>query len=527
MTGCWVFWQLVKRALQVVRSPLRTLPGPPPASIVFGNLLQLIKGESRDLFWEWQQTYGHTYGITTLLGTRRGITMDNKAVAHLLSNGAIYHKPDSARFQLSYLLGEGLVTAEGLEHRHQRRTLNPAFNTNQLRNIFPTFLQKSAELRDMLQAQIEPASSSAQIDALQWASRAAIDIIGLAGFNYDFNTIQLGETGNELAAAIRRLNSPKSFPFFLLLKGLIPFLRVFEFDEQSRETRKTRAFMRDIGVNLIAEKERAAGSEKETELKDHDRDLLSHIIKLNMSKSVSAQDKLSMDQMLDQIPTFLVAGHDTTAVSLTWCLFNLAVNKSIQERLRTELQQAFPDDTAIITMETLNSLPYLDAVVREALRYDPPIDFAARVAVQDDVIPLDKPLVQKDGKTVDHIQVKKGDHWLVPIVSMNRSKEIWGEDGELFNPDRWLRDLPPAVTAAPALWSNIMTFLGGPRSCIGYRFAILEMKSLLLYLVRTLEFELAVDPKDVMHKTMIVTRPFLRSDPKEPRLPMIIRPVSV
>jgi cytochrome P450 len=123
-----------------------------------------------------------------------------------------------------------------------------------------------------------------------------------------------------------------------------------------------------------------------------------------MSKSVSAQDKLSVDQVLDQIPTFLVAGHETTAVGLTWCLFSLALDKPIQERLRAELLQAFPDDTAPITMEVVNSLPYLDAVVRETLRYNPPIDIAARVAVEDDVIPLDKPFVQKDGKEVDHIQ---------------------------------------------------------------------------------------------------------------------------
>jgi cytochrome P450 len=108
--------------------------------------------------------------------------------------------------------------------------------------------------------------------------------------------------------------------------------------------------------------------------------------------------------VLDQIPTFLVAGHETTAVALAWCLCVLGQDKTIQVRLREELVHAFPDDTAPITMESLNSLPYLDAIVRETLRYNPPVDLAGRVAVQDDIIPLDKPFVQNDGIEVDHIR---------------------------------------------------------------------------------------------------------------------------
>jgi cytochrome P450 len=143
-------------------------------------------------------------------------------------------------------------------------------------------------------------------------------------------------------------------------------------------------------------------------ISDRDRDILSHIIRLNLSKSTSTEDKLSEDQLLDQIPTFLAAGHETTATGLAWCLFNLSQNKTSQTHLREELTQAFPDDTASITMESLNSLPYLDAVVRETLRYDPPIDATARVAMQDDIIPLENPITLRDGKQVDHIMYVLG-----------------------------------------------------------------------------------------------------------------------
>jgi hypothetical protein len=101
-------------------------------------------------------------------------------------------------------------------------------------------------------------------------SRTAIDMIGLAGFNYDFNTLQVGEDGNELAAAFQRLSSPKKFPIFLVLKGFIPFLRVFEFDEQSKQTKRTRALMRDIGLKLLADKETNPVDGIEGKVKDVD-----------------------------------------------------------------------------------------------------------------------------------------------------------------------------------------------------------------------------------------------------------------
>jgi cytochrome P450 len=79
----------------------------------------------------------------------------------------------------------------------------------------------------------------------------------------------------------------------------------------------------------------------------------------------------------------------------------------------------------------------------------------------------------------------------------------------LHSPDRWLGDLPAASNSIPGLWANIMTFSGGSRSCIGYKFAIYEMKALLLYLVKAFYFELAVDPNDVMRNELYVSSLFI------------------
>jgi cytochrome P450 len=99
-----------------------------------------------------------------------------------------------------------------------------------------------------------------------------------------------------------------------------------------------------------------------------------------------------------------ITGYETTANAVTWSLFSLSQNPDMQARLRAELLEAFPDDSMEPTVEALNALPYLEAIVRETLRFHPPIDLTARVAEGDDVIPLNHEYIGKDGKPRKHIE---------------------------------------------------------------------------------------------------------------------------
>jgi cytochrome P450 len=102
-----------------------------------------------------------------------------------------------------------------------------------------------------------------------------------------------------------------------------------------------------------------------------------------------------------------------------------------------------------VTLESLNGLTYLDAVVREILRYHPPVEISAREAQVDDIIPLENGFVGRDGKFRDHIEwvvwhhafiflligwdrVKKGDRIFIPVMLINRMKEVWGDDADEF-----------------------------------------------------------------------------------------------
>jgi len=289
--------------------------------------------------------------------------------------------------------------------------------------------------------------------------------------------------------------------------------------------------MRRIAVHLLQEqKNRVLGEKGEVDdvvQKDMEdlkgRDLLSVLVKANTDKTIPEYQRMPDEDVLAQVPTFLVAGHETTSTETMWCLYTLAQHKDVQSKLREELQ-SLPTETP--TMDELSSLTYLDAVVRETLRVHAAVPSTIRVAMRDDVIPLNKPFVDAKGKTHDSIRIKAGEGIFIPIIAMNRSKEIWGEDAAEFNPDRWSH-LPEAANTIPGVWGNLMTFLGGVRACIGYRFALIEMKALLFTLVRSFEFDVAIPPSEIVKRSMVVARPYLKSEKDgKAQMPLLVKLVD-
>lgn len=117
--------------------------------------------------------------------------------------------------------------------------------------------------------------------------------------------------------------------------------------------------------------------------------------------------------------------------------------------------------------------------------------------------------------------MSKGSPIIIPILAMNRSKAVWGEDAHEFRPERWESTIETAQHM-PGVWAHMMSFLGGPRACIGYRFSLVEMKALMFVLVRGFEFELAVP---ICKKRMLVQRPFVSDEmDKGAQLPLLVKP---
>ncbi|CAG8513752.1 12915_t:CDS:2 [Acaulospora colombiana] len=373
------------------------------------------------------------------------MTTDTKALQHILNNSIAYQKPEEFRYSLGDLLGHGLLFAEGHEHKRQRRIMNPAFGTMHIKEMTNVFVDKSNELRDALNLlctpvafpSAGPADEWVPVEVLAYLSCTTLDIIGTAGFNYSFGALKtlVSKTAKKSAsrgtttqvkqefinhgeedldsddtdeehhdplssALARTIDSTNGgFTLLQLLKMYIPPFRLINFDSRSRLTRKSRVIINQIGKSIIKDRKNAIAEENESGLDKRGgaKDLLTLLIKANLAENGEGKigdRKLSDDELMNQIPTFFLAGHETTSTSTAWTLFSLACNHAIQDKLRAELLEVSTDHP---TMEQLNSLSYLDMVVRESLRYHSVVTDTVRVVTEEDVIPFEKPFEDKNG----------------------------------------------------------------------------------------------------------------------------------
>jgi len=163
----------------------------------------------------------------------------------------------------------------------------------------------------------------------------------------------------------------------------------------------------------------------------------------------------------------------------------------------------------------ISDLPYLHNVTRECIRLVPPVHSSIRVATQDDHVPTIFPVHHRDGTIVTDktfVHVPKGSFVHVAIEGFNLDKGIWGDDAWEFQPDRWDR-LPEGVLALPGLFSNTLTFSSGPRSCIGMRFSLIEIKIFLYIFLTNFIFRTTEDK--IFRANVVLTRPYISGRYKE------------
>jgi len=189
---------------------------------------------------------------------------------------------------------------------------------------------------------------------------------------------------------------------------------------------------------------------------------------------------------------------------MAWSLYLLAKNTAVQKRLRDEIHASIPNVDAIGDLAgTLESLPYLNGVCYETLRIFPTVPFTRRIAVRDTRI-LDQ-------------HIPSGTLLEMSIWATNRDPKLWGNAADQFIPERWIDgDANPDGSKVDGKPNNhggapsnyaLLTFLHGPRSCIGQGFAKAELRVLLAAFVGAFEFELAEPGKEIVPFGMVTMKP--------------------
>ncbi|RLN87560.1 hypothetical protein BBJ28_00006576 [Nothophytophthora sp. Chile5] len=184
----------------------------------------------------------------------------------------------------------------------------------------------------------------------------------------------------------------------------------------------------------------------------------------------------------------LLAGKDTTAWSQSWLMIMLNRNPKVETKLRQELREKLPrlfsDPNYVPTMDDVESLVYMDATLRENLRLNP-------------LVPLNAKEANRDTTLVDGTFVKKGTRVYIPSYALGRMKSVWGRDASKFRPERWLVQDPwtGEYTIRPVSAFQFVSFHAGPRTCLGMRFAMLEMKTVMAYMLSKYHFTTTENPK--------------------------------
>jgi cytochrome P450 len=243
------------------------------------------------------QEYGSTITYKGLGSIHRLYTTDLKAINYILMNSDDFGKPLQVRFNLGRIFGPGILIVEGEQHRQQRRILNPAFGPAQIRELTPIFTEKADQLRDIWSAKIAKEDGRIRADVLSWLSKLTLDVIGLAGFHYKFDTLNADAKPNELYESFNVLfRTGSDFSLLPFLQGYFPIFR-FIVTEQVRITRRAKEKMDQIGMQLLRESKAAAIAGDHKDVLER-RDLLSLLTRANMDKELPESQRLSDEDVL-------------------------------------------------------------------------------------------------------------------------------------------------------------------------------------------------------------------------------------
>ncbi|KAJ7016106.1 cytochrome P450 [Mycena alexandri] len=459
----------------VFRRPgtIRNIPGPPSPSWIFGHTLQLILptryGEHE---FGWQQSYGAVYRLKDCFGVRSvellssGLIPSQQDRLMVADPAALHYIVNSPHFKFSPML-ENLAyllygpkkscfcscTVE--EHKSLRAALNVGFTAAAVRSYHSTFEKAASRLTEELHN-----SSSTTIDICPLLSFATLSTIGEA---------VLGQSPEELGEELIRNNleivavAASHSRQQILAEAILSCLPAWLFRAAAhlptptlRTARDAKRLAYELGNRIVQEKLVAARDGLDT-----DGDVFGVLC---MDGSGTTKNGLPGDVVAAQTALFLIAGQETTATTLVLGLRELSRLPEFQANLRSEIMAK----TGNIAYD---SMPLLNSFIKESLRMFPILPIDDRIAREDTIIPLSEKITLSTGEEISQIVLEKGQIVSIAIAAFQRLESRWGKDAHEFNPNRWLQGSAYKGAEALGPYANLLSFLGGPHSCLGWRFA--------------------------------------------------------
>ncbi|KIK68507.1 hypothetical protein GYMLUDRAFT_35941 [Collybiopsis luxurians FD-317 M1] len=496
------------------RKSIKFLHGPPSSRWLLGHEYELAQHPHRAI--SWSRHYGSVFRTVGSCGQQVLMVSDEEALYHILNTGRYrYPKTQEEQKLIEQRCGRGLSWVQGELAMHQRhkKALSHVFSESQLENFLPMFQMYANKLALRWQ---EGVANSQAIDVSAWSSKVVLDILGESSFDFDFKS--LDDKSSMLRNSLQKISADPSRPSkaTIMVRGMKrilprPMVRLFKnvyipeeevwsrvYEDTAKST--ARDVLRNNGLTLgITSEKSLRDSQRQSYLKQTEgkKDMLNMLLRLKAAQNPNRELLVDDDEVLSQISTMLLAGYQATASTLTWILHELSRHPKDQQTLWTEID-AIRTKRGHATMFTLNdyeSMPYLNACIKEALRLHPAADFITREADLDDVVPLAHPVASTSGEMLKKIPVMKGQRIQIAIGAYNRSPSIWGHDSDTWNPSRHMVESKECCSAL-GVFGNLMSFGSGVRACIGWRFAVIELQAILVCLLSQFDFQIPSEAKD-------------------------------
>uniref|UniRef100_A0A182IW62 Uncharacterized protein n=1 Tax=Anopheles atroparvus TaxID=41427 RepID=A0A182IW62_ANOAO len=467
------------------------IPGPVCLPLV-GNGLQINVGCKDELFDRIiasRKMFGRRHGISRVWNGPIPYVLISKAsaVEPILSNPKLVEKSNDYEYMKAWL-GNGLLTSPGHIWHPRRKSLTPAFHFKILSDFVGIFQNQADVLIEKLgeQARAHPQEG---FNIVPYVTLCALDIFCETAMGCPVYAQQ--NANSEIGQVIRnRLQKIWLHPDF-----------VFKRTDEFRKHQECLKVLHTFSDRVVRERKEELRRRKALQAEnnnnnnsDEEDNILLHDATGGKKKQLAFLDLLLEGSGLsdlairEEVDTFIIGGHDTTAAAMAWILYLLGADPAIQERAVAEIDAVMGGDRKRRpTMAELNEMRYLEACIKEGLRLYPSIPVIGRRLTED--------------VRVENYTLPAGTTAMIVVYELHRDPVVF-PNPDKYNPDHFL----PESCAGRHPYAYI-PFSAGPRNCIGQKFAILEEKSVLSAVLRKYRVEAVNRREDVQLLCDLVLRP--------------------
>ena len=407
---------------------------------------------------KYSEAYGDTFRFY-LGGIKEAIvTIDPAVIQHVLkTNAENYHKSEIQVKRMGHFLGKGLLTTHGEPWKTQRRLIQKGFDRKQL-DALAIIMQDSLadSLRDF-DAQIR----SGPVDIYPQLMRITFAMVARSLFGARLKNEDIDLVSHTICTVQE----------FIVRQTLQPYLNPwFAVSGELRRHEEMRTRADAVLLEYIKKRRNEAPGQ----------DLLQTLMDARYTDGEGMTDELILSESMQ----LLVAGHETSSNALSWLLYLLSSRPDCLERVRQEFEDALGD--APLGHADLPKFVFATQVIQEALRLYPPFWMVDREAIADD--------------RVGDVVIPAGSMVIVHVYGAHHSAKHW-PDPETFDTDRFLKG-----TEKERVPFTYLPFGGGPRTCIGNHYAMLQILMILSDLLRRYDFQ-TVPGQTIEARPMVILRP--------------------